>query len=47
MSDFLQSIVPWYLTNLANSEHPTVQKELIQNRDKVKILLQQIKEELK
>lgn len=47
MSQFLQSVVPWYLTNLANPEHPTVQKELIQNRDKLKYLLQQIKEELK
>jgi aminoglycoside phosphotransferase (APT) family kinase protein len=47
MSEFLQSVVPWYLTNLANPEHPIVEKELNQNRDKVKRLLQQIKEELK
>lgn len=47
MSDFLLSVVPWYLTSLANPEHPTVEKELISNRDKVKNILQQIKQQLK
>ncbi|CAF1104747.1 unnamed protein product [Rotaria sp. Silwood1] len=47
MSDFLISIVPWYLTDLANPEHPIVEKELCKCRDKVKTLVQQIKEELK
>ena len=46
LNDLLQAIVPWYLTNLANPEHPTVEKELIQNRDKVKKLVQQIKDDL-
>ncbi|CAF0977764.1 unnamed protein product [Adineta steineri] len=46
MSDLLQSVVPWYLTCLANPEHPTVEKELNQARDKVMLLVQQIKQEL-
>ncbi|CAF3458075.1 unnamed protein product [Rotaria sp. Silwood2] len=47
MSDFIQSISPWYLTDLVDPEHPTVEKELFKYRDKVKILVQQIREELK
>ncbi|CAF1638079.1 unnamed protein product [Adineta ricciae] len=44
--DLLQAIVPWYLTSLANPEHPTVEKELVKNRDKVKQLVKEIREEL-
>ncbi|CAF1016735.1 unnamed protein product [Rotaria sordida] len=47
MSDFLQSIAPWYLTDLSNPEHPTVEKELFKARDKVRTLVQQIRQELK
>jgi len=43
MSDFLLSIVPWYLTSLVNCDHPTVEKELLVIPDKVKLILQQIK----
>lgn len=46
MNDLLQSIAPWYLTNLANPQHPIVEKELIKHRDKVKLLVQQIQEDL-
>ncbi|UJR07905.1 hypothetical protein I4U23_012188 [Adineta vaga] len=45
--DFLQAIVPWYLTSLANPEHPTVEKELFKNRDKVEQLVKEIRKELK
>ncbi|CAF1373862.1 unnamed protein product [Rotaria sordida] len=45
--DLLQAIVPWYLTNLDNPEHPIVEKELFKHKDKVKKLVQQIREELK
>ena len=45
MNDLLQSVAPWYLTNLANPQHPIVEKELIKHRDRVKLLVQQIKEE--
>jgi len=33
--------------SISNPEYPTVEKELFTNRDKLKILIQQIKEELK
>lgn len=46
MNDLLQCVAPWYLTNLANPQHPTVYKELIKNRDKVKTIIQLIKEEI-
>ncbi|CAF1254080.1 unnamed protein product [Rotaria sordida] len=44
--DFLESIVPWYLTKVANPEHPIVEKKIFENRDKVKTLVEQIKQEL-